>query len=98
MPTLTLPTASGRLKAYRTSAARALPNRKIDPAPFNRVALAAAHVVADPLAEQDPWLDAKIDWERTIAYRRHLWGLGLGVAESMDTAQRGMGLDWPTSL
>jgi hypothetical protein len=58
------------------------------------VALAAAHVVADPLAEQDPWLDAKVDWDRTIAFRPHLWSLGLGVAEAMDTAQRGMGLDW----
>ncbi len=98
MPTLTLPTPAGRLETYRTSVARPLPTRKTDPAPFNRIALAAAHVVADPLAEQDPWLDAKIDWDRTIAYRRHLWGLGLGVAESMDTAQRGMGLDWPASL
>jgi hypothetical protein len=62
--------------------------------PFPRVALAAAHVVADPLAEQDPWLDARIDWDRTIAFRPHLWSLGLGVAEAMDTAQRGMGLDW----
>ena len=98
MPTLTLPTAGGRLEAYQTRSARPLPVRKAEPAPFNRVALAAAHVVADPLAEQDPWLDAKIDWDATIAYRRHLWGLGLGVAESMDTAQRGMGLDWPASL
>ena len=39
-----------------------------------------------------------IDWDATIAFRRHLWSLGLGVAEAMDTAQRGMGLDWPTSL
>jgi hypothetical protein len=45
-----------------------------------------------------PWLDSAIDWERTIAFRRHLWSLGLGVAEAMDTAQRGMGVDWPTSL
>jgi len=62
--------------------------------PFPRVALAAAHVVSDTLAEQDPWLDAKIDWDRTIAFRQYLWSLGLGVAEAMDTAQRGMGLDW----
>jgi hypothetical protein len=55
-------------------------------------------VVADPLAECDPWLDAPVDWEATLAYRRHLWRLGLGVAEAMDTAQRGMGLDWKTSL
>ncbi len=62
--------------------------------PFPRVALAAAHVVSDTLAKQDPWLDAKIDWDRTIAFRQYLWSLGLGVAEAMDTAQRGMGLDW----
>jgi hypothetical protein len=53
--------------------------------------------VADPLADIDPWLDVAIDWDRTIAYREHLWDLGLGVAEAMDTAQRGMGLDWNTS-
>jgi hypothetical protein len=58
----------------------------------------AAHVVADPLADNDPWLSAAIDWDRTIAFREHVWDLGLGVAEAMDTAQRGMGLDWPTSL
>ena len=66
--------------------------------PFNRIAYAAAHVVADPLADSDPWLDAAIDWDATIAFRRHLWSLGLGVAEAMDTAQRGMGMDWPNSL
>ena len=49
-------------------------------------------------ADNDPWLDTAIDWDATIAFRRHLWSLGLGVAEAMDTAQRGMGLDWPTSL
>ena len=46
----------------------------------------------------DPWLTAAVDWDRTIAFREHVWDLGLGVAEAMDTAQRGMGLDWPTSL
>src|SRR5262245_5536261 len=66
--------------------------------PFNRIAYAAAHVVANPLADGDPWLDTSIDWDATIAFRKHLWSLGLGVAEAMDTAQRGMGLDWPTSL
>src|SRR6201991_4189080 len=65
---------------------------------LNRVAFSAAHVVADPLADVDPWLSAAIDWERTIAFREHLWSLWLGVAEAMDTAQRGMGLDWPTAL
>ena len=67
-------------------------------AKFNRVAYSAAHVVADPLASGDPWVDCALDWDATIAYRVHLWSLGLGVAEAMDTAQRGMGLDWPTSL
>jgi hypothetical protein len=55
-------------------------------------------VVADPLKSTDPWRDAVIDWDATIDYRRYLWGLGFGVAEAMDTAQRGMGLDWPNSL
>ena len=66
--------------------------------PFNRIAYAAAHVVPDPLADANPWLDAAIDWDATMAFRRHIWSLGLGVAEAMDTAQRGMGMDWPTSL
>ncbi len=51
-----------------------------------------------PHADIDPWLQAAPDWERTIAYREYLWDLGLGVAEAMDTAQRGMGLDWPMAL
>jgi hypothetical protein len=76
---------------FTTSAPRDFPRAQ---PPHPRVAFAAAHVVADPLAEQDPWLDAKVDWDRTIAFRRYLWSLGLGVAEAMDTAQRGMGLDW----
>ena len=65
---------------------------------WNRVAFAAAHVVADPLEEGDPWVDCAIDWDRTLAFREYLWSLGFGVAEAMDTAQRGMGLDWPTSM
>jgi Protein of unknown function (DUF993) len=75
------------------------PKRFEKPAkPFTRRALAAAHVVADPLSTKEPWLDAAIDWEATLAYRRHLWSWGFGVAEAMDTAQRGMGLDWSSSL
>ena len=96
MAALNLPTAAGRLEAFRTRAPRNFPDRQN--VPFNRVAYSAAHVVGDPLADRDPWVDAAIDWDKTIAYRRHLWGLGLGVAEAMDTAQRGMGLDWKTSL
>ena len=95
MPTLNLPIAGGRLAPYATKPPRSFPAAK---PPFNRIAYAAAHVVADPLADRDPWLDAAIDWERTVAFRRHLWSLGLGVAEAMDTAQRGMGMDWKASL
>jgi Protein of unknown function (DUF993) len=93
--TLNLPVAGGKLAPYTMQPPREFPAAK---PPFNRIAYAAAHVVADPLADADPWLDAAIDWDRTVAFRRHLWSLGLGVAEAMDTAQRGMGLDWPTSL
>ncbi len=66
--------------------------------PLNRIAFAAAHVVADPLADNNPWLDAAVDWDRTMAYRHHLWVHGFAVAEAMDTAQRGMGLDYPKAL
>ncbi|MFT3972057.1 MAG: dihydrodipicolinate synthase family protein [Amaricoccus sp.] len=63
-----------------------------------RVVYSAAHVVADPFTANDPTGPATIDWEATMAFRRHLAGLGLGIAEAMDTAQRGMGLDWPGAL
>jgi Protein of unknown function (DUF993) len=95
MPTIKLPTAVGHLAEYRLRGPQEFPTRASGP--FNRVALAAAHVVADPLADIDPWLEVAINWDRTIAYREHLWDLGLGVAEAMDTAQRGMGLDWTAS-
>ncbi len=62
-----------------------------------RVAYAAAHVVCDPFSDGDPLSDAPLDWETTLAYRCHLWSLGLAVAEAMDTAQRGMGLGWPAA-
>ncbi len=91
-----LPRPDGSLETYRLSAPRGFPAKLSGP--LNRVAFSAAHVVADPLAECDPWLDAAIDWDRTIAFREYVWDLGLGVAEAMDTAQRGMGLDWPASL
>ena len=65
------------------------------PAPLrSRIAYAAVHVVADPVADNTPGSAARLDWDATLAYRRHLWWLGLSVAEAMDTAQRGMGLDW----
>ena len=95
--TVTLPSLLGPLEPYTLRSRTPLPRTGKPPA-FNRIAYSAAHVVANPLAPIDPWLQCAVDWESTIAYRRHLWSLGLGVAEAMDTAQRGMGLDWPTSL
>jgi hypothetical protein len=66
--------------------------------PFNRVVFAAAHVVADPLSSSDPTSRPAIDWPTTLKFRTHLLDLGFGIAEAMDTSQRGMGLDWPTAL
>jgi hypothetical protein len=91
-----LPTADRRMEPFTLSAPRDFPVKQ--QGAFNRIAFAAAHVVADPLSTKDPWVDSGLDWEATLAFRRHLWALGFGVAEAMDTAQRGMGLDWPTSL
>ncbi|RIV37409.1 dihydrodipicolinate synthase family protein [Micromonospora radicis] len=68
-----------------------------DGPPRSRIAYAAAHVVADPGADNTPGTPAVLDWDRTLAFRRHLWSYGMGVAEAMDTAQRGMGLDYPTT-
>src|ERR1700751_6475779 len=96
MRSLKLPKADGSLETYCLAASRSFPS-KLEGA-LNRVAFSAAHTVANPLADVDPWLSAAVDWDRTIAFREHVWGLGPGVAEAMDTAQRGMGLDWPTSL
>src|ERR1700739_1375397 len=96
MRSLKLPKADGSIESYRLAASRAFPSKL--QGTLNRVAFSAAHVVSDPLASVDPWLSAAVDWDRTIAFREHVWDLGLGVAEAMDTAQRGMGLDWPTSL
>jgi hypothetical protein len=93
--TIALPARGGRLEDYAVSEPKAF--RK-PTKPFTRRSLAAAHVVADPFSTREPWLEAAIDWDATIAYRRHLWSWGHGIAESMDTAQRGMGLDWTNSL
>jgi Protein of unknown function (DUF993) len=93
---LKLPAANGRIETYPLRASQSFPARL--EGTLNRVAFSAAHVVSDPLADVDPWLASAIDWDKTIAFREHIWDLGLGVAEAMDTAQRGMGLDWPTSL
>ena len=93
---LRLPKADGAIETYRLAASRSFP-AKLEGG-LNRVAFSAAHTVANPLADVDPWLSVAVDWDKTIAFREHVWNLGLGVAEAMDTAQRGMGLDWPTSL
>ena len=93
---IALPDADGRLAMHKLGEPSRFAQRAARP--FTRVAYSAAHVVSDPLAPVNPSLDVAIDWDATIAYRRHLWSLGMGVAEAMDTAQRGMGLDWPTSL
>ncbi|MCW5220901.1 dihydrodipicolinate synthase family protein [Verminephrobacter aporrectodeae] len=91
-----LPQADG---STRVHALQARPIGPADrPARFNRSVYAAAHVVIDPLASADPW-DASptLDWDATLAFREHLYGLGFRVAEAMDTAQRGMGVDWPVA-
>ncbi|MGW4085459.1 dihydrodipicolinate synthase family protein [Streptomyces sp. NPDC004822] len=90
--TLHLPGAHGTLRAYEP---RTEPLALTPGAPsLSRTVFAAAHVVADPYADTAPGSPAAVDWDATLAFRRHLWSHGLGVAEAMDTAQRGMGLDW----
>jgi hypothetical protein len=90
--TITLPRPGGVLEPYEPVAREPLP--VLGAEPRTRVCFAAAHVVADPLAGGDPTGPAQLDWESTLRFRRHLWAHGLRVAEAMDTAQRGMGLDW----
>jgi Protein of unknown function (DUF993) len=88
---LQLPRADGRLERYALGEPRSFPERSAPAS--SRVAFAAVHVVADPL-RCEPGGPAALDWEATLAFRRHVWAHGLAVAEAMDTAQRGMGLDW----
>ncbi|WP_109477819.1 dihydrodipicolinate synthase family protein [Paraburkholderia sp. C35] len=91
-----LPTAAGTLETWRVQGTP-LDVRAPELA-FNRIAYSAAHVVADPLRSGELNGPPAIDWERTIAYRRYLLQQGLGIAEAMDTAQRGMGVPWHTAL
>ncbi|WP_329399042.1 dihydrodipicolinate synthase family protein [Streptomyces melanogenes] len=92
---LLLPRAGGALVRYepRPDPVAVAPGGP----PVSRTVFSAAHVVADPYADTAPGGPAAVDWETTLAFRRHLWAHGLGVAEAMDTAQRGMGLDWPVA-
>jgi hypothetical protein len=88
---IALPGEGGRSSRY---ALVGQPVRPMIGARFSRIAYAAAHVVADPLGMTDPWSRPAVDWERTMAFRHHLWRLGFRIAEAMDTSQRGMGFDW----
>ena len=91
-----LPCTDRTIQTYVVQEPGRFPTRATGP--FNRIAFAAAHVVADPLADIAPWDATAIDWDRTMAFREHLWDLGFGIAEAMDTAQRGMGMRWSDSL
>lgn len=94
MAEIALPNPDRTITPYRLTGVP-IPFERHKASEFPRVVYAAAHVVADPLASNDPWLTPAIDWDTTLAFRHRLWDLGLGVAEAMDTAQRGMGLGWP---
>jgi hypothetical protein len=94
-PPLRLPRPDGTLAEYRLTG-QAVPSPPRGPI-RSRVGFAALHVVADPLAPINPTLEARLDWDATLAYRRYVWSLGLAVAEAMDTSQRGMGFDWATA-
>ncbi|MFG3494253.1 dihydrodipicolinate synthase family protein [Streptomyces sp. NPDC047928] len=92
--TIRLPGPDGATRAYRPRT-EPVPRAEAAGTPLaSRVVFSAAHVVADPFADTTPDSPAAVDWDATLAFRRHLWSHGLGVAEAMDTAQRGMGLDW----
>ncbi|AGB44375.1 Protein of unknown function (DUF993) [Mesorhizobium australicum WSM2073] len=88
---IALPGEGGRSTPY---ALVGQPVQPVTGARFSRIAYAAAHVVADPLGMTDPWSRPVVDWDRTMAFRHHLWRLGFRIAEAMDTSQRGMGFDW----
>lgn len=91
-----LPTYAGTLEDYSLTGVPLTP--RAPTVPLTRTAFAAAHVVSDPLAERDPWQGRPaVDWDATLKFREGLWDQGLGLAEVMDTAQRGMGVDWPTA-
>ncbi|KZM51790.1 dihydrodipicolinate synthase family protein [Labrenzia sp. OB1] len=93
---LTLPTYENRLEPYTQTGEALIP--RAPRTTLTRTAFAAAHVVSHPLAERAPWEGTPaVDWDNTLRFRHWLWDQGLGLAEAMDTAQRGMGVDWPTA-
>lgn len=94
---LNLPMPDNRFEPYALRGdpliARA-PNRAL-----TRTAFTAAHVVSDPLRARSPWEGRPaVDWDATLGFRIGLWDQGLALAEAMDTAQRGLGVDWATAL
>jgi hypothetical protein len=92
MPSITLPQMNRALEVYNLGPASSYP---LSSPPIEvRTAYAAAHVVMDTSGSSDPWRAPKVDWDATIAFRHRLWELGFKIAEAMDTAQRGMGLNW----
>lgn len=93
---IALPNDTGKLHDYAL-VGQPLPETRLLENPA-RIVYSAAHVVADPFTANDPTGPATVDWEATMRFRHHLHGLGLGIAEAMDTAQRGMGLDWNGAL
>jgi len=93
--TVRLPAADGDIYEYTPSGKFLYADGGAPPR--ERLPYAAVHVVADSRADTSPTGPAALDWERTLAFRRYIWRYGLGVAEAMDTAQRGMGLDWEAS-
>ena len=92
MTSLILPTSDGGTRQYRLKAAPSW-SKPVRPLTSRR-AYAAAHVIPEVAADNTPGAPAHLDWHATLAYRHELWSYGLGVADAMDTAQRGMGLDW----
>lgn len=92
MNTVRLPDSSGYVYEYVLSE----PGQWTRPEASltSRKVYAAAHVVPVVLGDNTPGAPAELDWEATLGFRHDIWSYGLGVADAMDTAQRGMGLDW----
>lgn len=95
MTTLTLPSVGGGL--YTRALAEPVTWRRPTSPLTSRRVYAAAHVIPKVTANNVEGAAVALDWDSTLAFRRELWSYGLGVADAMDTAQRGMGLDWAAS-